>query len=54
MMRIAIIGGGVLGASTALHLARVGADMMLVDAAHEGRATAAGAGIVCSMGLRSR
>src|ERR1700728_2707504 len=47
MMRIAIVGGGVLGASTALHLARAGANVVLVDAAHEGRATAAGAGIVC-------
>jgi glycine/D-amino acid oxidase-like deaminating enzyme len=37
----------VLGASTALHLARTGADVVLVDAAHDGRATAAGAGIVC-------
>ncbi len=46
-MRVAIVGGGVLGASTALHLARAGADVVLVDAAHEGRATAAGAGIVC-------
>ncbi|HEY3848141.1 MAG TPA: FAD-dependent oxidoreductase [Acetobacteraceae bacterium] len=46
-MRIAIVGGGVLGASTALHLARAGVDIVLVDAAHEGRATAAGAGIVC-------
>jgi D-amino-acid dehydrogenase len=46
-MRVAIIGGGVLGASTALHLARAGAGVVLVDAAHDGRATAAGAGIVC-------
>jgi D-amino-acid dehydrogenase len=46
-MRIAIVGGGVLGASTALHLARAGAAVVLVDAAHDGRATAAGAGIVC-------
>ncbi|HEY6434572.1 MAG TPA: FAD-dependent oxidoreductase [Acetobacteraceae bacterium] len=46
-MRVAIVGGGVLGASTAFHLARAGAEVMLVDAAHEGRATAAGAGIVC-------
>ena len=46
-MRVAIIGGGVLGASTALHLAHAGADVVLVDAAHDGRATAAGAGIVC-------
>ena len=46
-MRVAIIGGGVLGASTALHLAHAGAAVTLVDAAHDGRATAAGAGIVC-------
>ena len=46
-MRAVIIGGGVLGASTAFHLARAGAEVVLVDAAHEGRATAAGAGIVC-------
>lgn len=46
-MRAAIIGGGVLGASAAFHLAREGADVVLVDAAHDGRATAAGAGIVC-------
>lgn len=46
-MRVAVIGGGVLGASTALHLGRAGADVVLVDAAHDGRATAAGAGIVC-------
>jgi D-amino-acid dehydrogenase len=46
-MRVAIIGGGVLGASTALHLADAGANVLLVDAAHDGRATAAGAGIVC-------
>lgn len=46
-MRVVIVGGGVLGASTALHLARAGVDAVLVDAAHAGRATAAGAGIVC-------
>ncbi len=46
-MHVAIVGGGVLGASTALHLAHAGADVVLVDAAHDGRATAAGAGIVC-------
>lgn len=46
-MRVAVIGGGVLGASTALHLVHAGADVTLIDAGHEGRATAAGAGIVC-------
>ncbi len=46
-MRVVVIGAGVLGASTAFHLARAGAEIVLVDQAHDGRATAAGAGIVC-------
>ena len=46
-MRIAVIGGGVLGASTAFHLTLAGAEVVLVDQAHAGRATAAGAGIIC-------
>jgi D-amino-acid dehydrogenase len=46
-MRIAVIGAGILGASTAYHAARAGAEVVLVDHAHAGRATAAGAGIVC-------
>src|SRR5690242_324044 len=47
MMRIAVIGAGVLGASAALHLTWAGAEVVLVDQAHLGRATAAGAGIIC-------
>lgn len=46
-MRIAVIGAGVLGASTAFHLALAGAEVVLADASHAGRATEAGAGIVC-------
>jgi D-amino-acid dehydrogenase len=46
-MRIVVVGAGVLGASTAYHLAREGAAVAVVDQAHEGRATAAGAGIIC-------
>jgi D-amino-acid dehydrogenase len=46
-MRIAVIGAGILGASTAYHAARAGAEVVVVDHAHEGQATAAGAGIVC-------
>ena len=38
---------GVFGASTAYHLAQLGADVTVVDRADLGRATAAGAGIVC-------
>ena len=45
-MRVAIVGAGVLGASTAFHLARAGAEVVVADQAHAGRATAAGAGIV--------
>jgi len=46
-MRVIVIGAGVLGASAAFHLALAGAQAVLVDQAHDGRATAAGAGIVC-------
>jgi D-amino-acid dehydrogenase len=46
-MRIVIIGAGVLGASAAFHLARTGAEVTVIDAHLDGRATAAGAGIIC-------
>ena len=46
-MRIVVVGAGILGASTAYHLARDGADVAIVDQAHDGQATAAGAGIIC-------
>jgi D-amino-acid dehydrogenase len=46
-MRIVVIGAGVLGASVAFHAARAGAEVVVIDHAHAGRATAAGAGIVC-------
>lgn len=46
-MQIVIIGAGVLGASVAFHLTRAGADVTVVDAHLDGRATAAGAGIIC-------
>lgn len=45
-MRVIVIGGGIVGASAAWHLARAGAEPVLIDASLEGRATAAGAGIV--------
>ena len=41
-----VIGGGVLGAATAYHLVRAQARVLLLDRGDEGRATAAGAGIV--------
>jgi glycine/D-amino acid oxidase-like deaminating enzyme len=43
---IVVVGGGVLGLSTAYHLVRAGARVTLVDRADVGRATAAGAGIL--------
>jgi D-amino-acid dehydrogenase len=46
-MRIVIVGAGVLGASAAFHLAKAGVSVTIIDAHLEGRATAAGAGIVC-------
>jgi D-amino-acid dehydrogenase len=45
-VRVAVVGAGVLGASTAFHLALAGAEVVVADGAHAGRATAAGAGIV--------
>lgn len=45
-MRIVVIGGGILGAVATYSLLRRGAKAILIDAAHPGRATQAGAGIV--------
>ncbi|MEW9501556.1 NAD(P)/FAD-dependent oxidoreductase [Jeotgalibacillus marinus] len=42
-----VVGGGILGASTTYHLARAGAQVMLVDRQDPGQATDAAAGIVC-------
>ena len=49
-MKVVVVGAGILGASTAYHLAREGCDVALIERADEGRATAAGAGIVCPWG----
>lgn len=49
-MRVIVVGAGILGAGTAYHLAREGCEVVLVDRADEGRATSAGAGIVCPWG----
>lgn len=47
MTCVAVIGGGLVGASAAYHLARLGVEVTLVDRADPGQGTAAGAGIVC-------
>lgn len=46
-MRVVVVGAGIVGASTAFHLVEAGADVVVVDRAHPGTATLAGAGIVC-------
>ena len=46
-MHVIVVGAGILGASTGYHLARQGAQVTIIDQAHDGRATAAGAGIIC-------
>jgi D-amino-acid dehydrogenase len=47
MQKIVVIGAGILGASTAYHLAKLGAEVTLVDGEDPGQATDAAAGIVC-------
>ncbi len=46
-MRIAVVGAGIAGASCAYAAARRGAETVLIDAGLDGRATDAGAGIIC-------
>lgn len=46
-MRVAVVGSGIVGASTAYHAAGLGADVVLAGRPAPGEATAAGAGIVC-------
>ncbi|RYE61642.1 MAG: FAD-binding oxidoreductase, partial [Oxalobacteraceae bacterium] len=51
-MRVLIIGAGILGSSAAYHLAAQGIEVEIVDQAHQGKATMAGAGIVCPWATR--
>lgn len=46
-MKVIVVGSGIVGASTAYHLATKGAEVIVVDQGHAGQATPAGAGIVC-------
>ncbi|WP_413310053.1 FAD-binding oxidoreductase [Bacillus sp. 1P10SD] len=47
MLKIIVIGAGILGASTAYHLTKLGVEVTLVDRGDVGQATDAAAGIVC-------
>lgn len=46
MVSVIVVGGGIVGTSTAYHLARSGAHVTLIDRVQPGQATAAGAGII--------
>lgn len=47
MKKIIVVGAGILGASTAYHLAKSGAEVLLIDRKDAGQATDAAAGIIC-------
>lgn len=47
MKEVLVIGGGILGASAAYHLARAGVNVVIVDREDKGQATDAAAGIIC-------
>lgn len=46
-MRLIVVGSGIVGSACALTATTLGAEVTLVDADHRGRATSAGAGIIC-------
>jgi D-amino-acid dehydrogenase len=50
--RVVVVGGGIVAASVAYHLAREGASVVVVEADLPGPATGAGAGIICPWGDR--
>ncbi|WP_310173986.1 FAD-binding oxidoreductase [Neobacillus niacini] len=47
MQKIIVVGAGILGASTAYHLSKLGVEVTIVDREDSGQATDAAAGIVC-------
>ena len=46
-MKVVVVGAGIAGASAAFHLTQFGVEVYLVDSNAPGRATLAGAGIIC-------
>lgn len=47
MKNVIVIGSGILGASTAYQLAKMGAEVLIIDRKDKGQATDAAAGIIC-------
>ncbi len=47
MEKFIVVGGGILGVSTAYHLSEAGAEVTVVDRKDNGQATEAAAGIIC-------
>ncbi|MDO7907954.1 FAD-binding oxidoreductase [Paenibacillus sp. JX-17] len=47
MKKVIVIGSGILGASTAYQLAKMGAEVLIIDRQEPGQATDAAAGIIC-------
>lgn len=47
MKKVIVIGSGILGASTAYQLAKMGANVLIIDRKDKGQATDAAAGIIC-------
>lgn len=47
MKKVIVIGAGILGASTAYQLAKMGAEVVIIDRQDAGQATDAAAGIIC-------
>ncbi|HAQ07149.1 MAG TPA: FAD-dependent oxidoreductase [Bacillus bacterium] len=47
MKKFIVIGAGILGASTAYHLAKAGEEVIIIDRKDKGQATDAAAGIIC-------
>ncbi len=46
-MKVIVIGTGIVGVSAAYHVAKNNLDVIMIDKKQEGKATSAGAGIVC-------
>ncbi|MEH7380895.1 FAD-dependent oxidoreductase [Bacillus sp. JJ1533] len=46
-MKVIVIGTGIVGASAAYHLAKHNLEVIMIDKKQDGKATSAGAGIVC-------